>query len=329
MEKKNNLSKEIFEKIISSNKIFLSLHDGPDGDSLGSCVAMKYFLQSLGKEVDLISFEELPEELTKFEFIKEINFLENESINLSNYDLFISLDTGSINNLSHLKIPKNLFIINIDHHATNNYFGNLNYVDERPSASSVLIDLFKKWNFGFDEKIAEPLLVALYTDTGGLVHGKKGEALKDAVFLSDKGADYSSIANKIEYNIPLKRKKYFALLTNKFKIVNFEKYNIGISSVSKKELKEFDLSLADVRGGPNYLQEIGGVDFLFTLAEMNDFIKGSLRSKKGIDVSLIAKELGGGGHKLAAAFKLENIDLRDAEKKVFEAIKKVGIHKID
>ena len=71
---------------------------------------------------------------------------------------------------------------------------------------------------------------------------------------------------------------------------------------------------------PNYLKEIEGIDILFTLTEMEDMIKGSFRSKGDIDISLFAKELGGGGHKNAAAFSFPRIPLKEAEKKVLDVI---------
>ncbi|MDD4111355.1 MAG: DHHA1 domain-containing protein, partial [Clostridia bacterium] len=104
-------------------------------------------------------------------------------------------------------------------------------------------------------------------------------------------------------------------------------YKIGKSSISKEDIEKLKLNISDIRLGPNHLQTIGGVDLLFTLAQTDNLIKGSFRSNKNIDTSLIAKELGGGGHKLAAGFYLEKMPLKKAEQKVLEAIKKVGIHK--
>jgi len=228
-----------------------------------------------------------------------------------------------------LSLPKNS-IINIDHHETNAHFGDINYVDiTRPSCCSVLIDLFKEWKIKFDKELSTRLLIGIYTDSGEFSHDK-GDALRDAVFLLDHKADYlEGVVNTIKYNIPLGIKKYHALLVNNFKIVNFEGYKVGVSCTSRKEVEKLGINLAEVRSGPNYLQEIEGVDFLFTLAEVEDRIKGSFRSRKKVNTSLFAKELGGGGHKFASAFVFPKIPLKIAEKKVFEAIKKVGVHKVE
>lgn len=104
---------------------------------------------------------------------------------------------------------------------------------------------------------------------------------------------------------------------------------IGYSSISKEDIEKLKLNESEVRLGPNELQMTGDFNLIFTLAEMGDYIKGSLRSKKDVDVSVIAKELGGGGHKAAASFMLPKMPLDKAEKKVLEAIEKVKNSKKD
>ena len=94
------------------------------------------------------------------------------------------------------------------------------------------------------------------------------------------------------------------------------------------QIKSLGLNLAEARGGVNDLQELGGFDIIFTLTELEDKIKGSLRSRT-CDISIIARELGGGGHKKASAFVLPRMPLEQAEKQVLEAIRKVGVHKIN
>ena len=330
---KNNSSQEILEKIKSAKKILIKLHEGPDGDSLASCVAMKYLIErDFGIKVVIISPDNLAEQLNSFDFVKEIEFGKGlADYDLNEFDVVLFLDHGAFSYFgkNDIVVPKGS-LMNIDHHPTNDYYGDLNYVNsKRPSTCSVLLDLFKEWKINFDKELATRLLIGIYTDSGEFSHDAGG-ALKDASFLIDQGADYlEGVVNKIKYNVPLGAKKYFALITEKFKVIEFEGHKIGISVVSKNEVEKLNLNLSEVRGGINYLQEIGGVDFLFTLVEMDNVIKGSFRSRKKINVSLFAKELGGGGHLVAAAFRMNKIPLEEAEKKVLDAIKKIGIHKIE
>lgn len=329
--KRNNSIKEIFDKIKSSKRILISLHKGPDGDSLGSCMALKYLLErDFNKKVKIISKDSLSSELKIFDFVKEIEFGKSmDSFSAEKFDILIAPDFGTIEGFSE-KGKSNFFTISIDHHDTHTYFGNLNYVNSgRPSCCSVLLDIFKELKIHFDKELSTRLLLGIYTDSGMFAHDN-GDALRDAVFLIDRGADYlDGIVNPLKYNISLTSRKYLALVTDKFRIVNFNGFKIGVSVVSKEDIRDLNLELADIRGAPNYLQEIGGVDFLFTLAEREEGIKGSFRSRKKIDVLRFAKELGGGGHKFAASFILEKMPMDKAEKKVFEAIKKVGVVKID
>lgn len=326
---KNNSAKEIFEKIKNSKNILMSLHEGPDGDSLASSTALKYFLErDLNKKVELISKDEISEDFMIFPFSKEVKFgVDFYDVNLDEFDLILLTDFASLSYYDEKRkdLLNDKKIINFDHHATNTSFGSLNYVDSsRPSACSVLIDLFKKWKVEFDKELSTRLLLGLYTDTLGFSTEKS--ALIDAAFLVSHNADYIQIVNGIKFNVPLKLKKYFALGTMNFNVKEIEGYKVGFSCISKKEIDNLNLNLSEVRGLPNYLQEIGGIDFLFTLTETEDFIKGSFRSRKRVDTSLFAKELNGGGHKFAAAFRLPKMSLKKAEEKVFEVIKNLGIH---
>ena len=324
---KNNTPGEIFKKIKSSKKFLLSLHNGPDGDSLASCAAMKYFLErDFNKEVKLISPDNFSGALNLFDFVKEVEFGKKmNDFDLNKFDVILFLDFGSLDmGPGNLNFPKGK-VISIDHHNTNTYFGDFNYIDtKRPSACSVLIDLFKKWGVKFDKELSTRLLLGVYTDSLGF--SKDETSLRDAVFLIDNGAEYAKTIGTIKNDVSLKIKKYFSILVSKLRIEEFKSFSIGVSSVSQDDIAGLDLNLSDVRSGINYLQEISGMDFLFTLVEMDDMIKGSFRSTKNIDVSLFAEELAGGGHKLAAAFRLPKMPLKEAEKKVFDAIKKIGIH---
>lgn len=328
----NNTIQEIWNKIKNCKKVLLSLHYGPDGDSLGACVAMKYALErEFNTEVTLVSKDDLDSTLKTLPYSKEIQFGKSiDEIDLNSFDAIIALDSGAKKQFcgrdKEFDFPQNILTINIDHHATNEYFGNLNYVVQRPSACSVLLDIFKETGINFDTELATRILLGIYTDTGYFSHDN-GVSLIDAAFLIQQGADYlNGIVNKIKYNTPLKVKKYYALVYNNFKTANILNNVVGYSSTSLKEIQQLELNLSEVRGAINDIQEIGGLDIVFNLTEMEKNIKGSFRSRKNIDVSLFAKAFGGGGHKLAAAFFLEKMPLDLAEKTVLEKIQEVGIH---
>ncbi len=323
---KNNSFKEIYEKIQQSNNILLSLHRGPDGDSLGSCTSMSYFLKKLRKNVKIISCEKLARNFLELSFSREIEFEKSiEGVDLDNFDLFISLDMSNKEMLTknkNFEFPENLFIINIDHHEKNPYFGNLNYVDERETSTcSILLEFFKNLNIEFDKELSTRLLLGICTDSMFFKTRHAKEALKQASELIDKKGDYYFVLDNILLKENLNLKKFFAIIVN-----NLKKYkNFGYSLVFYDEIKNLELTNSEIRLGTSEISFINEFDFVFTLVETSEGIKGGLRSNYGFDVSKIARKLGGAGHKSAAGFFLPKIPLKQAEKKVLDAIEELNI----
>jgi bifunctional oligoribonuclease and PAP phosphatase NrnA len=327
--KKNNKPLEILEKIKVSKNILMTLHYGPDGDSFGSCTAMKYLLEKdFQKNVKIVSYDDISEDMKGLDFSKDIEFgTDISDVDMSKFDLVIFIDCGRVGFISgklkdNYKLENNIFSINIDHHYSNPYYADLNYVlPKKPSASSVLIELFKKWKIKFDKELSNRLLLGLSTDSGFFTYETSEDAIKDAYFLIKKGAEYNEIIlKKMYYNQPMRLYKYQSLLINNLKID--EKNRFGYSIINNQELTNLGLVKSEVRLGINFLQFIKELDFVFVLIEFPDHIKGSFRSKKGVDVSRFAIELGGSGHKEAAGFFLEKMDLNDALKKVLDVVEK-------
>ncbi len=321
----NNSFNEINEKLKEADNILMTLHKGPDGDSLGSCGAMKYYLEKLGKKVTLIGYDELSDYLTNFDFVNEIEFGKKlEDFDLTDFDVVLLLDTGAPSQAkTSEEVLEKGFIINIDHHGTNNYYGNMNYVDSsKCSTCSILLDFFEDQGIDIDELIASRLLIGIYSDSGGFTNRNALGALKDAVRVTEKGAKYVEIVNKLN-TFSLRIKKYHAYLFDNFET----KENIGWTYLPENKIKEFDLNLSEVRGGIKDLKTIKGLDIVFTLSEVEEGIKVSFRSVTGVDVSLFAKELGGGGHKPAASAYIKDVSLEKARDKVLEVIDKIGINR--
>ena len=332
-ERKNNSFEEIWEKIEESKRILMTLHSAPDGDSLGACTSMKYVLErEFDKDVTIISGDAIPSNLQNLPFSKEVKVgVDISEIDFSDYDLLLTLDTATPEMLGRnkqgYKRPKDIFIINIDHHVTNFFYGDMNYVEVAPSACSVLLELFKMRGIKFDKELSIRILTGICTDSGFFRYEMDlKRALTEAVFLIEQGVDYfKDVLNPIVNSQTLATKKYFGALMSNLKI-NKEK-NFAYSTVDFKTIKSLGLDIGGVRGGVSAISDLEGVDFSFILLEMSDYIKGSFRSNRRVDVSLFAKELGGGGHQQAAGVYLRNMGLKEAEEKVLKAIEKVGIHR--
>jgi bifunctional oligoribonuclease and PAP phosphatase NrnA len=331
--RENNSFKEIFNQINNSKNILLSLHLGPDGDSLGSCISLKYFLEKfLNKKVKLISSDMISENLTNFPFVSNIEFNKDISkidFNKEKFDLVICLDIGSLEMLSkdeNFKFFEDLFVINIDHHETNTFFGNLNYVDPRKSSTcSVLLDFFNFIEFNIDKELATSLLLGICTDTNFFRVRHSDLALIEAVNLIEKGADYSFILNNVLFKERLEVKKFLGVIINNLKFD--KKRKLGYSILTYDEIKNLKLNSSELALGIDEIRGIDEFDFVLLLVETKDSIRGSFRSVKGVNTSLFSKELGGGGHKAASGFKLNKMDLKLAKIKIFDVIDKIGISK--
>lgn len=333
---KNDSFSDIFQALQKAKRAIITLHPSPDGDSFGCCTAMKYFLERDFKtDVRLISPSPLASNFSFLPLAREIEAdVDISDVDVEKYDLILLMDYGSLTSFSVKKmgsfsLPSSSFIVNIDHHAVNDYHGSLNYVDStQPSICSLLLDFFISMNINVDAALANRLLIGVCTDSGFFTYdANPDKALKDAVFLIEHGADYlNGVLRPILYNQPLALKKYFGYLVLHLK--TDEVLRCGYVSVPHEEIKKLGLNSAEVRLGINELQFISEFDFVFTLAEFDDHIKGSFRSKKQVDVSLFAKELSGGGHKVAASFSFPKIPLDEAERRVFAAIRKVGVRKL-
>jgi phosphoesterase RecJ-like protein len=331
---KNNSFQEIWDKLKTCKKALITLHYGPDGDSLGSCAAMKYVLERDFKtKVDLISYDSLSDLLGDLPYKKEIQFGKDISeMKLEDYDVTLILDMASPDFASgklkkEFVLNKNIFSVRIDHHHVTDDFTTMKYVDSTaPSACSVLIELFKDVNIKFDKELSTRLLLGLCTDSGFFtIDANPVRALTEALFLINHSGDYSFILKLTSNNKSLKSQKYRALVLTNLKM-NKEK-KLGYSLIQYQDVVKLGLNEAEIRDAPGAIQSIKEFDFIFTLTEMKDYVKGSFRSAKGVDVSLFAKELGGHGHKAASGFFLPNISLEEAEKKVLAVIEKVGINK--
>ena len=332
-DKKNSPPEMILEKIKKSKRIAMTLHIMPDGDSIAVCTAMKYFLKrDFGIESDIYNSDTVTEELGELSFCKEVLFGKDlTEADLKKYDLVLCLDSAREYMLSakhpDFEFPENVFVINIDHHNTNPYYGNLNYVDiGSPSTCSVVLGLMKKWGVKFDSELSTRLLLGICTDTKFFQVGERvDEALKDTVFLIEKGAEYfERVVKPVLYNIPLKRKKFEKILLNNMRYD--EELKVGWSCVSYDEWKKIGMNEAEIRTGIQNLEGVKDFDFVFVLIQMEDGrIKGSFRGNKGVNVVRYAEGLGGGGHKYAAAFMLDEMTIKEAEARVLGVIEELGV----
>lgn len=289
---------EIIRKIKESNKIAILSHIMPDGDSLGSSLALCNALNSAGKKSRFILDDTPP---LKYRFLKNYDKIERPG-DYESFDIVIVIDCGDEERLGAAKkyLTDN-FIINIDHHISNNGFGNLNMVDTNAAAAGEIVyQIIKIMDLTMDKEISECLYTAIVTDTGQFQYSNTTSVTHQiAGDLLNNGVNAPEMYERI-YQSNSKEK----LLLTKEVLNTLEFFNndsISCISLSKKQMEAVNAKEEDSDGLINLARDIEGVETAVFLRELDENkIKVGFRSKRIVDVSKIAERFGGGGHKRAS-----------------------------
>lgn len=304
------LSSKILETIKKSNNILINVHRNPDLDSIGSATALYQALVKMGKQTTLICPHEIPE---NFKFLKGADMVKTIDFKKFNVypakpegrsgDLFLILDSGScdiVTGSKEIKLPDIKKIV-IDHHLTNNWENYLSrLLDTKASATAEIVyRLLTDWEVGFDKNISTSLLSGIAGDTVFFKYPKDpGVTFKIVNDLIKKRANYNLLVEKFHDSMSFD----FVKLLGEF-LKNMKREREFIWSAVSCEVFEKHGRPKGVRetAADSFFRSIKNVDFgVALLEEEKGKINMSFRSKKDTDVSVIAKKLGGGGHKNAA-----------------------------
>lgn len=307
----------IIGEIQKSNNIVLLCHKNPDGDAIGSTIAMYHILKRMGKDVEML-IEDVP---SQFKFIEGYNDIKVSSD--KEYNLSIILDTASkerINDPGNV-VDKIKRTIVIDHHPSNTKYGDLNYVEIYPTCCEIIYNLIREMDLEMTKEIAVPLCVGMITDTGGLSHPDVRSSTYQMAGELSKIVDIPSIHKKVLGTIT---KGQFELNKIGIKNIEFHKDNqIAFTYITEEDLNNLNLKKSDADILANIGRNIEGVEVVVFIRKYKDETRVSLRSNN-IDVNEVAKLFGGGGHKNASGIMTTmELDLLKEE-----LLKKVG-KKID
>lgn len=317
---KDNI-KEFFSAIDNSDKICVIGHVAPDGDCIGSVMALYEFLISeYDKDINLGFDGKIPYNLKSY--IDESLILTD--FEDKKFDLLIVLDCGDEERLGKYKtlIPNSNKIICVDHHKTNTEFADINIVDHTISSTGeLLFHILKLENKQISLKMAEYIYTAIITDTGNFAYSATTSTThRVAAELIDIGVDVAKVDNKIFNSKPISTvKAYIDCISN----INFYHDNkLGIAKISDEIVKRNDANINDIEGIVEFIREINEIEISCVLKEYNqELTKVSLRSKNNIDVSEIATKFEGGGHAKAAGFQI-NGNLEEAEAIIVKELEK-------
>lgn len=297
-----SLYKEIFNKINRSKKVAVISHKSPDGDCLGSGMAMYYILKKMDKNVDLYCDDSIHQ---NYAFL--VNNCYNSELKNVDYDLVISVDCGDLKRLGKFEqmYVNHSNTINIDHHMTNENFGVINCVEpERSSTCELLYDIFVSNECEIDLNTATALYCGIATDTGCFIHNNTKE---NTHIVAGKLIGTGIDLDYIHYNL-FKKKSLpeLRLLEESLKSLElFSDNKIAISYITQKVLKKYKQNENAYIGVVNMITNLEESEVGVSMVELKDnSYKISLRSKGRIDVSVIAQKFGGGGHKMAAGCKI-------------------------
>lgn len=290
--------------IKESHNILIITHQKPDGDAIGSSTALYFALKKLGKKVQLVCKDKIP---PTFLFISGSDLFK-KSFLMGDGQLIILLDCGDLRRTGFSDRIKKYAstkktLINIDHHLKNdlNKIANFNLSDTNSaSTSQIVYKLIKNLSIDLDKEIADSLLSGAYFDTGGFRHNNtSSEVLDFASLMMTYGASVKSMP-RIDNKHQIKSLKLWG-----YALENISYDSLGIAKVviTKNDLEKIGASEKDILGLANVVAGIDGVKIALVLWETEDGFRGMLRTKqKNINVSHLAKYLGGGGFRCSAGF---------------------------
>ena len=306
-------------KAIRERSAFLiGTHIGPEGDAVGSALAVAEALRGMGKKVEVLMESGVPEVL---QFLPGADTVRDKAEGLGPFDTAISVDCTDLKRLGKEfgKIERPELVINIDHHKTNERFGDINIVEPRAAAAAVLIyDLLQEIPVEIAPAIAENLYTGVLTDTGSFRYSNTNpEALRMAAEVVAAGADPSVVAKNIYEN---QSARTLQLLTMTLGTLEFlEKGRLASIVISRMMLRKTNAPADVTDEFINYPRSVSGVEVSIMFREIaKRLYKASFRSRGRIDVSGIAISFGGGGHPNAAGCVVRGT-LEEVKEKVYGA----------
>ena len=303
-------------KIDAAHRIMVTSHVRPDGDAVGSLLGLGLALENMGKEVSLVLEDGVP---ATFRHLPGCEQVYKTPIGV--YDLTIVLDCSDISRVGDALDEQGQADINIDHHPTNTLFARLNLVDAKAAATAeMLVDLLSAFDVPLTKDIADTLLTGIITDSLGFrTTNVTPKTLRIAAILQEAGADLPTLYRKV-------------LLQRSYEAIRY--WGKGLSRVEREgRLLWTTLSLEDKReiGYPgrddadlvNVLSSVKDTDICVIFIEQGDgTVKVSWRAQPGFDVSGVAIQFDGGGHRPAAGATITG-SLDSVTENVLEATRKL------
>jgi phosphoesterase RecJ-like protein len=318
--KRKQILKRIAETIRRERRFLIASHENPEGDAIGSVLALGLALKEMGKNVTIFNQDPIPEILLFLPGAEEIahQVPENER-----FDVALALDCGDKKRLGKEfnKVDQIGILINVDHHVSNTQFGDLNHVDpQASSAAEMVYDLLREIPVKMNPAIAENLYTGILTDTGSFHYSNataKTFSVARACILA--GVEPWKVAENIYETQPLARLRLLPLV---LETLEFEEDGrVSSVVVTQEMLAKTGATPALTEDFINYPRSVKGSEVALLFREVNpEKYRVSFRSRGKIDVSRISQVFQGGGHPNAAGCTVEGT-LREVKAKVLAQVR--------
>lgn len=305
----------ILEEINKANSIVILTHENPDGDAVGTALALYNALKQYGKNPDII----IPEYSKVFEFLPGIDDIKKES-NVEKYDLAISVDCATIKMLNGFAnyFESAKMKIDIDHHGTNTMYGDINFVNPvAPACAQILITILDYIGMEITKDIGSCILTGIITDTGGFKYsGVTAETFEFVAWLLNKGVNVSKIYRQV---LQVKTKANFELHRIASDRIEFlEDGKIAFTYITEEDEQKVGAQNGDHEGIVEVGRDVEGVEVSIFVRKTDKGCKVSLRSNDYVNVSDVCLMFGGGGHQKAAGALIQGSIEQVKEKLLYQ-----------
>jgi bifunctional oligoribonuclease and PAP phosphatase NrnA len=300
--------KPLADEIRTTDRFLLTTHEGPDGDALGSMLALHHILNRLGKDsVMFLAAKEFPLPV-EYRFLALEEVFHEPPADLADR-VVVFLDCGNIDRMPVDWLHRDhTRILNVDHHHDNTRFGDVNVVDtDASSTAEIIFGLAAELGVELTPEIASALYVGLVTDTGRFMYeNTDASAHRMAAALIDAGVDVDDIYRRLYERVPIEKLRLVARALDKIERVDDGR--LSLTHLTAEDYRDTGASEVLTEGIIDFLRAVEGTLVAAMIRDKSDgrLRKVSLRSVDGsVDVSRIAREMGGGGHARAAGFSTD------------------------
>lgn len=295
----NTMLTAVAGRIRSGSRFLITGHRNPDGDAIGSALALQGFIRKLGKEARIVVRDPFHRSLHYLPGAAEIEISETLPAGYpESYDALFTMECPEQERAGYPILPGP--VVNVDHHLGNTMYGEINYLDlEAPSVGEMILQLNRLLQLPLDRDIATAIYVSLATDTGFFRYSNTTiRAFDAAATLVRAGANPGEISLWINESASAGSIRLLALCLNTLQLHDDDQ--IATIALTNDFFRRAGASAEDSEGIVNYGRTIDSVRVSALFKESSDGTRVSMRAKPGVDVQAIAARFGGGGHKAAA-----------------------------